>query len=76
MYRWDFPKTKVTANLQLLPSLNEGGRVRGESSLKLRHELARNFFLEISFNDSYDNRPAETARTNDWNLVTSLGYSY
>ncbi len=76
IYRWDYPKTKVTASLQLLPSLNEGGRVRSEASLKMRHELIRDLFLEITFNDSYDNRPAETARTNDWNLVTSLGYSF
>ncbi len=50
--------------------------MRGEASLKMRHELLRDLFLEITFNDSYDNRPAETARTNDWDLVTSLGYKF
>jgi hypothetical protein len=76
IFRWDHPKTNVAANLAVLPSLNEGGRVRGEASLKLKHELIKDFFLQISFNDSYDNRPAETARSNDWNVVTSLGYSF
>ncbi len=76
IYFRDYPKTTLTASLQLLPSLNEGGRVRGETSFKMRHELIRDLFLEITFNDSYDNRPAETARTNDWDLVTSLGYKF
>lgn len=76
LFRWDHPKTNVTANLTVLPSLNDGGRVRGEATLKLRHELISDLFLQISFNDSYDNKPAETARTNDWNVVTSLGYSF
>jgi hypothetical protein len=76
IFRWDHPKTNVAANLAVLPALNEGGRVRSQASLKLKHELINDLFLEISFNDSYDNRPAETARTNDWNVVTSLGYSF
>ena len=76
IFRWDHPKTNVAANLAVLPSLNEGGRVRSEASLEMRHELINDFFLKISFKDSYDNRPAETARTNDWNVVTSLGYSF
>jgi Protein of unknown function, DUF481 len=76
VFRWDHPKIKVTADLQILPSLNEGGRVRSEASLKLRNELLSDFYVEISFKDSYDNRPAETAHSNDWNFVTSLGYSF
>lgn len=76
IFRWDHPKTNVTANLAVLPSLNEGGRVRSEASLELRHELINDLFLKISFKDSFDNRPAETARNNDWNVVTSLGYSF
>lgn len=76
IFRWDHPKTNVAANLTVLPALNEGGRVRSEASLKLKHELINDLFLQITFNDSYDNRPAESARTNDWNVVTSLGYSF
>jgi hypothetical protein len=76
IFRWDHPKTNVAANLAILPALNEGGRVRGEASLKLKHELIQDLFLEISFIDDYDSKPAETARTNDWNVVTSIGYSF
>jgi hypothetical protein len=76
LFRWDHPKTNVAANLAVYPALNEGGRVRAEASLKLKHELINDLFLEISFSDSYDNQPAETARSNDWNVVTSLGYTF
>ncbi len=76
VFRWDHPKTNVTASLDILPSLNEGGRVRGEASLNLRHELLNDLFVQITLYDSYDDRPAETARSNDWNVVTSLGYSF
>jgi hypothetical protein len=76
IFRWDHPKTNVTANLTVLPSLNDAGRVRSEASLEMRHELINDLFLKISFKDSFDNKPAETARNNDWNIVTSLGYSF
>jgi len=76
IFHWDHPKTNVAANLAIVPALNEGGRVIGQASLQLRHELISDLFLQITFKDSYDNRPAETARTNDWNVVTSLGYTF
>ncbi len=76
IFQWDYPKINVAANLSVYPSLNEGGRVRSEASLKLRHELVKDFFLQISFIDSYDSQPAESARENDWNVVTSLGYTF
>ena len=50
--------------------------MRSEASLRLRHELINDFFLQFSFNDSYDSRPAETARFNDFDVVTSLGCSF
>jgi hypothetical protein len=76
LFRFDSPKTNVTANITLLPSLSDWGRVRGEASLQLQHELVSDLFFEVSFADSYDNQPAETAQTNDWNVATSLGYSF
>ena len=76
LFRFDSPKTNVTASLTLLPSLTESGRWRGEGSIQARHEVISDLFFEISFNDSYDNRPTEGAETNDWNIGTSIGYSF
>lgn len=76
IFRFDNPKTDVTADLTLLPSLSESGRVRGEASIRARRELVTDLFLEISFYDSYDNQPSEGSPNNDWGLTTSIGYSF
>jgi hypothetical protein len=76
LFRLDTPKTDVNATFTILPGLSDWGRLRGESSIKARHEIIHDLFFELSLNDSYDNRPSEGAKTNDWNLATSLGYSF
>jgi hypothetical protein len=76
VFRFDSPETDITASLDLLPSLTESGRLRGEASVQLRRELASDLFFEISIYDSYDNRPSEGAEQNDWSLTTSLGYTF
>jgi hypothetical protein len=76
MFRLDSPKTDVTLELTVLPSLTESGRVRGEASISARHEIVSDLFFEISLYDSYDNRVPEGSSVNDWNVVTSLGYSF
>lgn len=76
MFRLDSPKTDVDISLTLLPSLTESGRWRGEAAINARHEIIHDLFFEISLYDSYDNRPPEGAESNDWNVVTSLGYSF
>ena len=76
LFRFDDPETNVTASIVVLPSLSESGRWRGEASLDLRREIVSDLFFSISVYDSYDNRPAEGASTNDWGLTTSIGYSF
>jgi hypothetical protein len=76
IFRLDRPKTNVTASIALLPSISDWGRLRGEASLKARRELAADLFLELGVNYSHDNRPADGARSSDWNVVTSVGYSF
>jgi len=76
MFRYDHPKTDVTAGLTVLPSLSESGRGRGEASLKAKWELVNDLFFQLMVYDSYDNKPAENSTTNDWGLVTSLGYTF
>jgi hypothetical protein len=76
LFRFDSPETNVTASLTLLPSLTESGRLRGEGSLELRHEIVNDLFFEISLYDSYDNEAPEGAESNDWSIATGLGYSF
>ena len=76
LFRLDSPKTDVEIELTVLPSLTESGRVRGEAAVNARYEIIHDLFFEISLYDSYDNRPSEGSEVNDWNVVTSLGYSF
>jgi hypothetical protein len=76
LFRLDTPKASVTASATVLPSITESGRVRGEASLNLRREIVKDLFVELQVYDSYDNRPADGASTNDWGVTTSVGYSF
>ena len=76
IYRFDSPQVNLAASLMVLPSLSESGRVRGEASIRLRREMVKDLFLDLSLYDSYDNRAVAGAPSNDWGMSTSLGYSF
>jgi hypothetical protein len=76
IFRFDRPRSDVTASVTLLPSLTEWGRWRGEEVLKARRELIADLFLELSVHLSHDNQPADGAESTDWGVVTSIGYSF
>jgi len=76
LYRLDHPKRDISASITVLPSLTESGRVRGEASLRARQEFIEDMFLELSLYESYDSDPPQGADTNDWGVVTSLGFTF
>jgi len=76
IYRFDSPQVNLAASLMVLPSLSESGRVRSEASIRLRREMVKDLFLDLSLYDSYDNRAVAGAPSNDWGMSTSLGYSF
>jgi hypothetical protein len=76
IFRFDSPKTDLDLTLTALPSLTESGRVRGQGNLDLRKEIVTDLFFEISLWSVYDNQPVAGARSSDWGIVTSLGYSF
>jgi hypothetical protein len=76
IFRLDTPKTDLEFTLNVLPSLTESGRWRGEGGLDLRKEFVKDLFLELSLWGAYDNQPTAGASTSDWSIITSLGYSF
>jgi Protein of unknown function, DUF481 len=73
----DSPETDFAMTLMLWPSLTEAGRVRADVQARLRRELIKDFFLELSFYNSYDSKPPSSeAAKNDWGFVTSAGYRF
>jgi hypothetical protein len=67
----------VTTRVTLFPSLSVKGRVRFEGNLNVRKELFKNFYLNVRFFDSFDNRAEGAAATkNDAGFTTSFGWSF
>ena len=76
-FTFDTPKTDVTTTLTVFPSLTQWGRTRLEFDIAVRRELAKDFFFSVSLQDSFDsNPPSENAVHNDFNVVSSFGWSF
>jgi len=77
LYIYHTPKTDLAFDLTTHPSITEGGRVRMNLDTRLRREIIKDFFADLSFYLKYDNRPpSATASTTDYGFVTSVGYSF
>jgi hypothetical protein len=70
------PVTRLTASVNLFPSITEQGRFRSNASLSLRHEIVQDVFLELQYYDTYDNRPAENGEKRDLGVITSIGATF
>ncbi len=70
------PEFDWSTSLQLIPSLTESGRLRGELETKLQWELIGDLKWGLSLYSSFDNQPAETGSTSDYGVNTSLTYEF
>ena len=76
-YRFDTPELDLSTSLEIIPSLTETGRVRGELDIELKWEMIEDLFWQLSYYNSYDSSPATPgAEKNDYGIITSLGYSF
>jgi hypothetical protein len=77
VFRYDYPKTDITTEIALFPSLSSWGRLRSELDISASREIVSDFVVTLSFYDSYDSDPLDpTAGNNDYGLVTSLGWTF
>jgi putative salt-induced outer membrane protein YdiY len=76
-FMYDFPKLKIYASLQVIPSLSDPGRVRMQADASVQREIISDFYVSIRLFDSYDSRPPTAgASKNDWGPVISIGYKF
>ncbi len=75
-FTYDTPKTTVTTSLTVFPRLIGDGGVRANLDLSLRRELIEDLFVELSLYDTYDSKPPEDGTSNDYGIVTGLGYTF
>ncbi len=76
-YRYDSPELDWSTSLEVIPSLTESGRVRGEYDATLKWEIIHDFFWQLEYYYSYDNKPqSEDASSSDYGITTSLAYKF
>lgn len=76
-FRFDDPELDWTTTLEIIPSLTESGRIRGQFDSTLRWEIINDFYWQLDIYDSYDNQPqGATTTTNDYGITTSISYKF
>jgi hypothetical protein len=77
IYRFSVPETTLTSSLKVFPYLTDFGRVRARMDVSLQRKFTRSLSLNLSVFDDYDSSPPGTrVVTNDFGIVTSLGYTF
>ena len=77
--RWHFDSPQLDLRLEstLFPSLTESGRVRADTTARLRWELFDDLYWDLSAWGSYDSEAVdEDAGEFDWGLTTGLGWDF
>ena len=71
------PEFDWSTTLQVIPSLTERGRVRGELNTALSWEVIGDLKWAISLYGSWDNQPqSEAGSTSDYGVNTTLVYDF
>lgn len=71
------PKFDIVNQFAFLPNFSTRGRRRLQYSSRLRLELIKDFFVSLTFYDSYDSKPPSvTASKNDYGFTTGISWSF
>ena len=77
VFRYDSPELDLTAQFSVIPNLTDWGRVRSEVSTTLKWELYEDLFWQLTFYNSYDNRPpTDDATNNDYGVITGIALEF
>jgi hypothetical protein len=76
LFRHTNPKLDLSIELSTYPSLTEE-RVRSDLNIKLRQEIVTDLFVDLTFWETFDSNPPDTAfARSDLAVILSLSYSY
>jgi len=77
IYRFSAPEMTLTSSLKVFPYLTDFGRVRARMDVSLQRKFTRSLTLNFSIYDDYDSSPpGARVVTNDYGIVTGLGYTF
>jgi len=76
-YSFSDPNVDMSLKMAVYPSFTDSGRVRGQLDAGIRRELISDLFWDLTFYESYDNKPPSGSEsTTDYGVVTSIGWSF
>lgn len=76
LFRFDTPKMDLTASLWVYPSLSEWGRVRLDSRARLSYEVFKDFTVGLAWNQNYDSRGSGGEAKKDYNVSSTVGWTF
>ncbi len=75
-FRYDHPKLDAGISVDVYPYLTDFGRVRLQSTIRVKYEIFRDFNIGLNLTDTFDSRPPQGGSNNDYNLSFTVGWSY
>lgn len=76
-FRFNAPELDWSNSLQLIPSLTESGRVRGEFNTDLKWEMFNDLKWGLNFYSSYDSKPqSDNSENADYGVNTTITYEF
>jgi hypothetical protein len=76
-YIFDDPTVDLAMRLAVYPSITDSGRTRAQFDINLRWEMIKDLFWDLNFYNTYDSDPPSgSLSTNDYGVVTSIGWSF
>lgn len=74
---FDDPTVDLSTKLTVFPSITDSGRTRAQLDINLRWELISDLFWDLAYYNTYDSDPPSgSLSTNDYGVVTSIGWSF
>ena len=74
-WRFDSPEMDIALIGNLYPSLTDNGRVRADTDLRIRWELVKDLFFDVTAFGTYDNKSTLGSEF-DYGITTGVGWKY
>jgi len=77
-FLYNYPKTDISVDLNVLPGITDWPRVRINFNGSLKREIITDFTVNFSIFDSYDSDPpgGEEAANHDFGIILSVGWTF
>jgi hypothetical protein len=76
LHRSLVPESSLTLTSKIYPLIEDLSQYRAETDISFRREFFSDFFFDVTLGYSYISDPPTDAASNDYNVTTSIGYSF